>query len=257
MKQQIKSEIYIFLTAVMFFTRIPIPFPIPYSSAMLNASTRYFTLVGVIVGAIAAGIFMLAQFVFPLPVAILLSMIATMYCTGAFHEDGFADFCDGFGGGTSREKILVIMKDSRLGTYGTVGLLSMLALKFLSILYIPVQYIPLLMITAHTISRAVPVFVIHFLEYVQDTDASKSKPIGKRSSVAAPIIALITSMGACSWNYKLGIVCCVALVCVYFLVSRYIRKKIGGYTGDVLGAVQQISEVTIYGIALAFFYTNF
>lgn len=256
MIQHIKSEIYIFLTAVMFFTRIPIFITIPYSPEMLNASTRYFTIIGLLIGLIAAGIFILASYILPTPVAIVLSMLCTIYITGAFHEDGFADFCDGFGGGSTPEKILTIMKDSRLGTYGTIGLLSMLTLKYISIFYIPVPYIPILLISAHVGSRTLPVFIIHYMHYVQDSDNSKSKPIGKRSSIAAPIIAISTFCISFAWNPYIGLLCIVCLGCVYILFSRYIRKKIGGYTGDVLGALQQISEVTIYFTAMAFFYTT-
>ena len=114
----------------MFFTRIPVPASLPYSSQLLNQALRFFPLVGMLVGILGAGVLWLALLVFPPPLALLVSMGATILITGAFHEDGFADFCDGYGGGMSAERILEIMKDSRLGTYGTIGLLAMLAAKY-------------------------------------------------------------------------------------------------------------------------------
>lgn len=113
-----------FFTALMFFTRIPVPGSIPYSKELLNKALRFFPLVGGIVGGIGAGILWLGMLIFPFPLALLLSMVVTIFITGAFHEDGFADFCDGYGGGITKERILEIMKDSRLGTYGTIGLIG-------------------------------------------------------------------------------------------------------------------------------------
>ena len=121
-----KKEVHYFLTAILFFTRIPCPKWVDHSSEMLNKSNRYFSLVGILVGSIAALVYYLATFIFTLEVAIILSMVASVWTTGAFHEDGFADTCDGFGGGWTKEKILLIMKDSRLGTYGVIGLFAIL-----------------------------------------------------------------------------------------------------------------------------------
>ncbi len=132
----IRKEITIFLTAIMFYTRIPIPANTEFSTDYLNKATRYFPFIGLLVGGIGAVIFLLGHFILPLHVAIILSMVSTILVTGAFHEDGFSDFSDGFGGGYTKERILEIMKDSRIGTYGAVALLLMLLTKFLSISYL-------------------------------------------------------------------------------------------------------------------------
>jgi len=131
-----KLQIRYFLTAVLFFTRIPCPKWVDHSPEFINKSSRYFPLVGMVVGGIGALGYFGSQFVLPIDIAIIISMIATVWITGAFHEDGFADVCDGFGGGWTKEKILTIMKDSRLGTFGVSGLIFILGLKFLALLHL-------------------------------------------------------------------------------------------------------------------------
>ncbi|MFW6248777.1 MAG: adenosylcobinamide-GDP ribazoletransferase, partial [Bacteroidota bacterium] len=112
-----KTEWRVFLTSIMFFTRIPVPHIPNFSDDLLNRSIRYFPFIGILVGLIGLGAWWLFLLIFPSSLALLLSMATTILLTGAFHEDGFADFCDGYGGGLDRSKILTIMKDSRLGTY--------------------------------------------------------------------------------------------------------------------------------------------
>lgn len=116
----IKNELIYFATALMFFTRIPVPFAIPYSSEIMNQSQKYFAWVGLLVGLLNALILYGSVQLFNLEIGIVLMMIGSVLLTGAFHEDGFTDMCDSFGGGYGKEKILTIMKDSRVGAYGTI-----------------------------------------------------------------------------------------------------------------------------------------
>ena len=151
-----KKEIRIFFTALMFFTRIPCPKWVDHSEEYLNKSSKYFPLIGWIVGGISALFYCLCSYILPFPIAILLSMLASIWATGAFHEDGLADVCDGFGGGWTKEKILLIMKDSRVGAFGVIGLVMVLLIKYVSLISIPVQsktIIPLVIISAHSLSR--------------------------------------------------------------------------------------------------------
>jgi adenosylcobinamide-GDP ribazoletransferase len=248
-----KSQLHIFLTAVMFYTRIPVPRNLPYSDQMLNQATRWFPFIGWIVGGIGAGVFYGLQFVFPVNLAVLLSMIATIFVTGAFHEDGFADFCDGFGGGYTKEKILTIMKDSRIGTYGSIGLVGMLATKLLSLSSIDVKLIPLLLVAGHALSRLMPVLVIFTLEYARADLESKSKPIGKKGKTTDLLMAIFFGLSGLAFLpllYSAIIVPALLLVTVVF--RKYITGKLGGYTGDCMGALQQLSEVIFYLGWLAF-----
>lgn len=242
-----QKQLHIFLNAIMFYTRIPVPKNLPYSDEILNRSTRYFPLIGWIVGGIGAAVFYGLQFVLPLELSILLSMLTTIFVTGAFHEDGFADFCDGFGGGYTRERILTIMKDSRIGTYGSVGLIGMLAVKFGSLHAIAPERIPLVILTGHAVSRLMPILIIYTSEYSRDDATSKSKPIGKKGKGIDFVLAFFFGLAFLAFlplTYSLAIL--PVLVITTFVFKSYITRKIGGYTGDCLGALQQIAEVKFY-----------
>ena len=248
-----KKEIKIFLTALMFYTRIPVGNINGWSEKMLNKSTRYFPLVGWIVGGVGALVFSIFEFVLPVSVAVVLSMVATILLTGSFHEDGFADFCDGFGGGYTPGRILEIMKDSRIGTYGTVGIVSVLTIKFLSLMHIETTRIPLILITGHAISRVFPVLLIYSSKYARLDASSKTKPVGKADSIFSLLFALITgciSLVFLKWKEMVLVV--AVLLIVTFFFRNYITRKLGGYTGDVLGALQQLCEVFFYLCILAY-----
>lgn len=236
-----------FLTAIMFFTRIPVPASLPFSKELLNKALRFFPLVGTIVGAIGAGVLWLALLIFPLPIALLLSMLTTIFVTGVFHEDGFADFCDGYGGGTSKEKVLEIMKDSRLGAYGIIGIVGMLTTKFMALSYLPPSNLFVILIAAHTLSRFVPIILVYTTPYIQEDAVSKAKPIGNQVTKTSIAIALITTAATLIFFNWITIVAIIAVSTILFLrFQHYILKRTGGYSGDVLGALQQIIEVAIY-----------
>lgn len=248
-----RKQLHIFLNAIMFYTRIPVPKNLPYSDEILNRSTRYFPFIGWIIGGIGAAVFYGLQFVFPPELAILLSMLATIFVTGAFHEDGFADFCDGFGGGYTRERILTIMKDSRIGTYGSIGLIGMLATKFMSLHAINTATIPLVLLAGHSVSRLMPILVIYTSEYSREDVTSKSKPIGKKGKGFDFVLAVFFGMVLLIFiPITFSLMVLPVLLLTTFLFRSYIVCKIGGYTGDCLGAIQQIAEVIFYLSWVAF-----
>ncbi len=148
-----KTEIQVFFTALMFYTRIPCPKWVNHDPELLNKATRYFPLIGWIVGGFCALVFYGASFYLSKEVSLILSFIVSILITGAFHEDGFADVCDGFGGGWTKEKILDIMKDSRVGAYGVIGIICLFLLKFYLLLSIETRFIPLILFSAHAYSR--------------------------------------------------------------------------------------------------------
>lgn len=236
-----------FLTALMFFTRIPVPANLPYSKELLNRALRFFPVVGAIVGFVGVAVLWLALYIFPLHLAILMSMVATIFITGAFHEDGFADFCDGYGGGITKERILEIMKDSRLGTYGTIGLVAVLAVKFMTLASIPVPQLFITLVAGHIFSRFVPVVLVYTTPYIREDKHSKAKPIGNQTSEKSLLIALFTGILPFfffSWMTILAVI--IVSAAIFFLFRMYIMKRTGGYSGDVLGALQQLIEVGFY-----------
>ena len=249
----IRREIQIFLTAVMFLTRIPCPSWVDHSADMLDKASRYSPLVGWIVGGIAALVFFGAVHVFPPAIAVLLSMIVSLVTTGAFHEDGFADVCDGFGGGWTAQQVLDIMKDSRLGTYGAAGLFSMLALKFATLFTIDVWVVPIVLIAGHAVSRFFSVFFIYTDEYARANEDSKAKPMAKKMSHGEFITAAFFGLlPVAIFDWRLLSFILPALIIKWWM-GRWFRKRINGYTGDCLGAAQQVIEVSFYLFIIVFY----
>ncbi|WP_108869349.1 adenosylcobinamide-GDP ribazoletransferase [Aquimarina aquimarini] len=247
-----KKEIHIFLTALMFFTRIPCPKWVNHDPEYLKLSSKYFSLVGIIVGSIGASVFYLSSLLFSIEISLLLSISATVYSTGAFHEDGFADVCDGFGGGWTKEKILLIMKDSRLGTYGTIGLFLLLALKFASLLKIETFYIPLVIIAGHSTSRFIATTLLYTHAYVRDTKDSKAKPAAKSMNLSSLIISGVWGiLPLCFFKNPWVFICLIPMYLSKIFLANKFKKWIGGQTGDCAGAVQQLSEVIFYLTILA------
>lgn len=246
-----KKQWQLLLTAVMFYTRLPVPVSTPYSPEMLSKATRFLPLVGWIIGGIMVGVLYILGEIAPPMVSILLTIITGVWVTGAFHEDGFADMCDGFGGGWTKEKILDIMKDSRIGTYGMLGLLLIMTLKFLSLREMNLFKVMLTIISAQPLSRFVAVTVIYTHKYVRENEDSKAKPIAQGITLPdlgiAAIYGCIPFIAAMIYlhNYTLLLTIPALLLARWYMV-RLMQKWIGGYTGDCLGAVQQISEAVIY-----------
>jgi len=249
-----KREIRIFFTAVMFFTRIPCPSFTDHDPEYLNRSSKYFTLVGILLGALCGFSFWLSIQVFSPSIAILLSMAASLLLTGAFHEDGLADVCDGFGGGWTKLKILDIMKDSRVGTYGLVGLGLVLGIKFIALNEMPIEMVVLVLISGHAISRLTSVSLIYTDEYAREDLLSKSKPLATKMTHGDYLIAAFFALTPLLLmkNYWIFLTI-IPLILVKLYFSRYFNKWIGGYTGDCLGAVQQIAEIVYYLSVLLIF----
>ena len=251
----IRREIELFFNALRFFTRMPVPRWVGHSTELLNHSARYFPLVGWLVGLVGAAGFLIVGLALPVSLAIVLSMVATIRFTGAFHEDGFGDVCDGFGGGWDRAQVLSIMKDSRIGAYGAIGLALMLIAKFLALLEMGEELVPIALLAAHPLSRFASTTLIYALVYPredQPDEIARAKPLAHRLSAGelgcaalfgcAPLL-LLTGLEA------IGVVVLVGVVTLW--AARCFRRRIGGYTGDCLGATQQLAELAAY-LALNF-----
>jgi adenosylcobinamide-GDP ribazoletransferase len=243
----VRQELATFFAAVRFFTRLPVPAWVGHSDAQLNGAARYFPLVGVLVGALGAGVTFAASLVLPDSVAVLLGMAATLLATGAFHEDGFADACDGFGGGWEKAQVLAIMKDSRIGSYGAIGIGMVLLAKWNALLELQPEVLPLALIAGHAVSRFASTTLIYALDYVRDDASGKSKPLATRMGAAPLAVAALFGIAPCALlplpeiGYALAAVAAVTL-----LAARYFVRRIGGYTGDCLGAAQQLAELAFY-----------
>jgi adenosylcobinamide-GDP ribazoletransferase len=260
-------ETRLLLTAVMFYTRVPVPAWVGYSPEQLNASTRYFPFIGVLVGTVVGLSAWAARMVLPTTVAAVLALAIGVLLTGAFHEDGFADVCDGFGGGITRERTLEIMKDSRVGAYGVIGTVLLFALK-VGVLtafldgwgsrWTPSEpgngwFVIPTVIFAHVVSRWAVTWIILRYEYARDDLTSKVKPIGRSLSWGGFLFGTFTLVAvfgllvppADGWRLERLAIGGAAVVLAWLAALRcgvWFRRRLGGYTGDCLGATQQIIE---------------
>ncbi|WAC74846.1 adenosylcobinamide-GDP ribazoletransferase [Roseateles sp. SL47] len=249
----------LFLIALQFFTRVPVPRWVGFQPEWLNQSARYFPLVGAAVGVWSAAVLWVALLVFPATVAVVLAMGASIWLTGGFHEDGLADTCDGLGGAVSRERALEIMKDSRLGSYGALGLFLMLGLKAATLLGLA-DTDPSLALWAlvwgHLASRAAPVWLMHALPYAGDVAHAKAKPLAtqiRRTELVVSLGLVVLASGVWAWllpdDIPLLLGAIVTGTGLTLYMQSMLERRLGGYTGDNLGATQQVVEV---GALLAF-----
>jgi len=177
-------------------------------------------------------------------------MVSSIWLTGAFHEDGFSDVCDGFGGGWTKEQKLHIMKDSRLGTYGSIGLFMILLLKYTILSHLFAKQIIITLVSVHAMSRLTPIFIIYFYEYAREDASSKVKPIGKSISTLELLFAMFIALVPLFYIGPETILCLPIVIILQFILGKYFKKHLGGYTGDCLGASQQVTEIILY---LAFY----
>ncbi|MES2073223.1 MAG: adenosylcobinamide-GDP ribazoletransferase [Pseudomonadota bacterium] len=244
-------QLRLFFIALQFFTRIPIPQWVGFEAAWLQQASRYFPAVGWVVAAWTALVYSLALIIWPQPVAVVLSTAAGIWLTGAFHEDGFADVCDGFGGGLAPDRVLEIMKDSRVGAYGAIGIAMLLLVKCTVLASLPAGWVVFALAIAHPLSRLMAVSLIWRLEYARQE--GKAKPLAQHMShaefilaclsVLLPIGVLLVWKNFLLLHFAVGL---LLLVLAGLWLARLFVRRIAGYTGDCLGAVQQVSELAFY-----------
>ncbi|MES2682782.1 MAG: adenosylcobinamide-GDP ribazoletransferase [Pseudomonadota bacterium] len=236
------------LTAVQFYTRVPVPQWVGHSEAQLAAATPYFPLVGIGIGLVTGLVFELACIVFEPLIAAVLALGFGVLLTGAFHEDGFADVCDGFGGGYTKERVLEIMKDSRVGAFGAIGIGLLLLLQGAALAGAPPQTGAGLMVlvSAHAFSRALALLVAWWLPYVREDASSKARPVVTAMAGSAVLIALVIgvmplALHAIRSSPTQALAAFVLAMLATAWCARWFRQRLGGYTGDCLGAAQQVA----------------
>lgn len=239
-----KNPLRLLLTAVQFYTRIPVPGWIGHSEAQLAAATPYFAVVGIGIGVLTGLVFELARLVFGPAIAAVLAIGFGVLLTGAFHEDGFADVCDGFGGGYTKARVLEIMKDSRVGAFGAIGIGLLLVLQIAALAECAAGLAAL--VIAQGLSRALALCVALALPYVREDAGSKSKPVVQSIHPAAVGAAMAVGLlpllayGLLHSPVQAVVALTLAVLAVLWC-ARLFRRKIGGYTGDCLGAAQQVA----------------
>ena len=238
--------------ALIFFTRLPFWRLYQPPKSSYAAVVEWWPLAGWITGGMMAATLWLGTWVLPYPVALLLAIVVRLLTTGALHEDGLADFFDGFGGGgTDRERILAIMKDSHIGTYGVLALIAYFALLFFALLQLPSDMAPLAILAADPFAKMVTSQLILMMPYARTADSAKNRTVYRRPSVTAGVLAiqgLLPLAGflwlmrdQLEWTTLIFVPCLV----MYFLY-RLIWSRLQGYTGDCCGAVCLLVELSFY-----------
>jgi adenosylcobinamide-GDP ribazoletransferase len=250
----LRRELEYFFGAIRFFTRLPVPGWVGHSAEALNRSARYFPAVGLLVGGIGALVYLGAALLWPQPVAVLLSMAATIYATGAFHEDGLSDTVDGIGGGWDKLRILEIMKDSRVGSYGVVAMVLALLGKFTLLSSLDAALVPFALLAGHALSRFCSTLLLATMDYVREDLLAKAKPLATRLTTGEMLVAAFFALiGLALLPLEKAFAgCLLAAIATFWLAARF-KRWLGGYTGDCLGATQQVSEVAFYLGLLASF----
>jgi adenosylcobinamide-GDP ribazoletransferase len=256
----VTHEWRLFLVALQFLTRLPVPSLDAFEPAWLQASARYFAAVGSLVGALMAATLVVAATLWPLPVAVLLAVTAGALVTGAFHEDGLADTWDALGGHAPRERALEIMKDSRLGTYGVLALLSVQAMKAALLWALADASLTIAatcLVLAHGAARAGTVALIHALPYGGDEAHAKAKPLARQVPASSVVWALVTIAAVALAVVAAGMSPVVVGAAwlgagvAAWATGCWLRRRLGGYTGDGLGAAEQHAECAALLLAAA------
>ena len=268
-----------YLLSLQFFSRVPVTGALAqwvgYSPAMLRASAAHFPGVGFLIGALLTAIaFALSRFLPSTPMAPLVTAavvcVASLLLTGAFHEDGLADVADGLGGTHERDRALTIMKDSRVGAFGAIAVAMALLLRVVLIaqlLSVGVFFCLPVLFMAQVSSRSWPLWTIRILAHVGDAAGSKSKPLADQITAASLAVAALwfslavcvalwvvpvaTGGGASTGHFAAQLPWAIAVgtlanAAVWWLLLRWFRRRLQGFTGDCLGATQIAGEMAFY-----------
>ncbi|MEM9304876.1 MAG: adenosylcobinamide-GDP ribazoletransferase [Pseudomonadota bacterium] len=240
------------LAAVIFLTRLPLP-QINFRPADWEWATAHFPLVGAGIGLLVGTVVVAASPLLGPFAAAVLAVGVGILVTGAFHEDGLADSADALGGGIDdKARVLAILKDSRIGTYGACALIITIALRVALIARLGPQVVEAL-ILAHALGRTPPVVLKTLLPYATSTDVARSRDLADSGRLQLAI-ALLWALAFGVWlapdPVVLGILI-VALTALGTLLAWRFRARVGGYTGDFLGATEQLSELTILVVLVA------
>lgn len=206
----------------------------------------YWPIVGWLTGGILAGTLWLLAQVLPLQVAWIGAIVVRLLVTGCLHEDGLADFCDGFGGGTTRERTLAIMKDSHIGTYGVVGLIVYFLLWSQMIVF-PLGILCAVAFCADVYSKWCVSHIVNLLPYARKEEESKAKVLYSRMTLPEVMAGTIAGWLPLLFLQPVGWgVACFCPPIVFLLLCGWMKRRIGGYTGDCCGAVFLLGELSFY-----------
>lgn len=233
------------VVAFQFLTRIPMP-STAFEADSLSRAIKFFPLVGFVVGSGAVLLHNLLMSHLSRPLVAVIVLTYLVLITGCFHEDGLADTADGFGGGWTKDQILLIMKDSRIGSYGATALALSLLARYLLLASLPMEHFAAYVISAHVLCRWSSLPLSYFLPPASEQNGQGAR-IAKLTSLPSLIFGSIFSFSivvfALRWSAVAPLL--VAVLAVALSGGLYYRK-IGGVTGDCFGASNQLTEIAVY-----------
>lgn len=246
-----------FLTAVQLLTRVPVPGGMNrpgIDNALLREAVVFFPLVGGLIGLATGAVIWAAAHVWPVPLAVILGLVIEAVLTGAFHEDAVADCCDGFGGGWSREDVLRIMKDSRLGSFGMLGLTLAVLLRGGGLASVDRETLMAVTAASAGLGRWAGLLVMAVVPPLLDREGL-ARDLGGRPGfwqilagtiLAIPAVVWYASLEPVRFGYGL-----VAILVGAWMWARYVRRRLGGTTGDCLGFACYLGQVLVLLAAVA------
>lgn len=243
-----KRHLGAILAAASFLTRLPMPQWVIKDSEAIAQASRWFALIGLFIGVIAASLLYALTTLMGQPLAVVLTLVGIILLTGAFHEDGLADLCDGFGGGWERSRKLAIMKDSQIGAYGVLALVACFSIKVVALTQLSLPQACISLLVCHAGSRAIAGLVAVYLPYARDCDSNRDNNKTPQKDAALPLKnRLILCICGALPLLMLPLTVAVSLVALWLVtfigLIKLMQRHIQGYTGDTLGATQQIIEI--------------
>lgn len=255
MEKEMKSV----LASLSMFTRLPFWRLATIPQECYERVVPLWPLAGWLTGGVMALVLWVASLALPMGICVVLALVARVLLTGALHEDGFADFCDGFGGGTSRERTLQIMKDSHIGTYGVLGLVLYYLLMYNGLTYIfAFRWASvLLLVAADAFAKLCSSQIINLLPYARKAEDAKTRLVYQRMTLLECLTGFVLGITPC---IALAVLCpvvigqllcaCAASVVAALLMIALMHRRLQGYTGDCCGATFIVTEAVFY-LALA------
>jgi len=242
------------LAVFIFFTRLPFWKIKEVPKEYFKNVVFYWPLVGILTGGTMATILYFAGQIFPLRIAVILALISRILITGALHEDGLADFFDGFGGGITKERTLSIMKDSHIGTYGVLALILYYILSYSILTSLPLNLCIVTVVVGDIFAKALASNIINLLPYARKEEDSKAKNIYNKMKpinfILIILMGILPVLLLLPFEYYFAIILPVLL---FFFLINMMKRRISGYTGDCCGALFLLCEIAFYISILAIF----
>jgi len=229
---------------VQFLTRIPIPVRIDWDDRAFAAGAVFAPVIGLVIGLCSGGVYLLFGLMDIRALAIFMGMTAEIVISGGIHLDGLADSFDALFSYRDRERTLEIMKDSRLGTSGAIGLFMVLILKYLLLFSLPDSHIIACFIVMPVLSRMTIPWCAGLSPYARKAEKSVTAGLIKNTGLLEPVIASVLAALIAAFFLRLTVIPITMIVIAFvLLVNLYMKKRIGGITGDIIGGVIELSEL--------------